>query len=202
MHYQKKTKYRQSALTQHGKRIKMTNSRVINFVSNLKKGCGTRIETETVPKMNKGGNPFFGRVTKKTVYTGVQLGTSYQNGVESAQTRSGETAGYQSEKPNGKHYINEFILQSDKDNEVYYLQFQYTQGQLNANTVKITSTYFVDGKAATEAELNDLKAFLGTHSPSKKQMEAGVDLDEIRFYLAPKIENVTKIVQGSYIYEK
>jgi hypothetical protein len=55
---------------------------------NSRPGQFIGLVTETVPDMRKTGNPFFGRVTKKS-FTTVQIGASYTNAVNNRREKEG-----------------------------------------------------------------------------------------------------------------
>jgi hypothetical protein len=174
----------------------------IDFFSALNKGVGTNVFTTTIPQMRKTNNPFVGRVQKLTMYSGVVLGTNYENSVNACAERSGSTETFISEKPMGKHYINPFLLASDKDESVLYLQIQYTEAMLQKGIVKIHSIFLLDGKEATEKEVEAIKQFIPTKVAPKKQLEVGVDLDKVRYYIAPKLSNVVALKQGGAIWDE
>ena len=99
-------------------------STISEFVNNVARGTfGITLIAVTEPKMNKKGNPFFGRVQKATYMSNVALGYDYENVVNARLERKGETADYVAEKPKGKNWdIFPFILKSDKDESIKYLR--------------------------------------------------------------------------------
>ena len=173
----------------------------LEFVLGLGKGVATNVIIRTIPAMRKTNNPYVGRVEKVTNYTGVQLGTSYNNSVANSISRSGSTEEFVVAKPNGKHYINDFLLQSDKD-DTKYLQMQYTKKMLNHNLVTVNSFLLIDGKKATIEEENAIKSFCSSNNGSKKQENSGVTKEEQRIYICPKLDNVIYIKQGGAIWQE
>lgn len=174
----------------------------VQLFTNLTKGVGTSVLTATVPQMRKTNNPYIDRVLKITLYSGVSVGTNYENSVNKCAERSGSTETFITEKPNGKHYINDFLLASDKDENVLYFQIQYTEKMLQSGIVKIDSYYLIDKRLATDAEVAEIKKFMPTKVAPKKQLEAGVDLDKVRYYIAPKLSNVIGLKQGGAIWDE
>lgn len=179
----------------------MENNMVNNLVNGLKnyaKGSfGTIVSTITTPKMNKGGkmgvapNPLYNRVEKHTTYTNVRLGVSYENVIRAKMERNGENPdNWQSQASSVGKYYNEFLLQSRKEENQFYIKIG-----LFPNT-KTETTYFVDGIPATDEQLAIIKAYTPEKTAPTKQTEAGIPEDEVYNVVSPKLENVVSITQG------
>lgn len=173
----------------------------MNGMKNYNKGTfGTCVETFTTPEMNKGGrggiapNPLYNRVEKHTIYTNVRLGVSYENVIKAKMERAGEDpANWQSQASNVGKFYNEYLLQSRKDENQFYLKIG-----LFPNT-KTESTYFVDGIQATKEQLEIIKAYTPAKSKPAKQIEAGIPEDEVYIIVSPKLDNVAKIQHGERV---
>ena len=172
------------------------------FINGLNKGAAISIIYCTEPKMNKKNNPFFGRVKKVTSQSGIHCGTSYENSVNNALSRSGSTEHFDSAKPNGKHYISDFIQASNSDESVHYFPLQYTRKQVNEGLVKTKSYYLVDNRLATASEVELIKQFLPTKKPSSKQINHGMNEENEVIYIAPKVCNILAIKQGGAIFDE
>lgn len=176
----------------------MMVSSLMNGMKNYRKGSfGTIVSTITTPKMNKGGkmgvapNPLYNRVEKHTTYTNVRLGVSYENVIKAKMQRNGENPdNWQSQASSVGKYYNDFLLQSRKEENQFYLKIG-----LFPNTTT-ESTYFVDGRPATDEEMAIINAYTPEKTAPTKQTEAGIPEDEVYFIVSPKLDNVVSITQG------
>ena len=166
---------------------------MVNFLGSINKGTfGTTLIVVTEPKMNKRNNPYFGRVHKATCLTNVAIGYSYENTVNNRLAREGADAEFQSQKPNGRSWVEgmeNILLVSDKDAEQMYLR---TTMLRNTNS---KSVYLIDGRKATEEEVEIIKTFLVKSSkPSNQGLSESVI---VRDY---KLEGVLALTQGAKEY--
>ena len=132
-------------------------------------------------------------VTKVVRYGGVTLGTNYKRSVDNALNRSGVTESYNSGKSWHTYYNDFFEVHKDDANK-FYLQLQWT----NKQPCTTDTTFMVGGKVATEAQLEEI-IFWGNikpHELSKRQIEQGVDIAEVRIYNCVAVENIKSIQQG------
>ena len=166
-----------------------------NFTRNT---FGVKVQTITEPKMNKTGNPYYGRVRKITEYVNVAIGRNYYNAMAARLERSGidaNVADIPQEKPRGKHHWGEgeIFLQSDKDDSVFYLRLT-----MNANT-KRNVTYLLDGKVATEEQIAEFKPWLPKVYASVKQSALGLGEQEQVIVNDVLLSNVIEVRQGDRV---
>lgn len=136
---------------------KMTKTELINAIEALNRRGGAfyGFETITSPKLNKKsratGAPFHGVVTIHATFSAM-VGVNYENAVNNAKERNGEDRNFEAQKPFGKHYVegSKYLLQADKDPSKFYIAVDKVGG--------MKKTFFIDGREATEAEVEDLKA--------------------------------------------
>lgn len=166
---------------------------------------GVNVETMTEPKMNKGGrcgvepNPFYGRVKKHTIYSNTAIGCDYENCCNNAANRKEDGSGtMETEKPKGRTKVDRFMSVSDKDSNQFYLDIPLRP---NGQT-KITSTFLVDGKPATDKQMAVIKQYLPKEYESQKQTAIGLHGAEQVQYRAVKVENVISIAQGAKVCYK
>lgn len=167
---------------------------VVNFLNGMVRNTfGVVVTTSTEPRMNKTGNPYFGRVRKVSVITNVALGRDYQNAVNARLEREGLAADFKAEKPNGKHHFGEggYLLQSDKDETKFYLRLTE-----NKNTTRKV-VWLLDGREATDDEVAAIKAFIPLYGGSAKQAAFGLN-EEVKV-TDVLLENVTEIRQGNKV---
>ena len=175
----------------------MENSAVQAISQFPKAVFGVRVVTNTEPKMRKTNNPYIGRVRKLTEYSNAMLGVDYQNAVNNRLERAGFEADYKAEAPKGKKHYNSFFYQSLKDESVFYLKIGFYKNK------GIKRSWLVDGREATEQEINEFSAFLQESSNEgvKKQEEAGLSVEEQYTIVAPKLENVVSVTLGERVVE-
>lgn len=124
-------------------------------------------------------------IKKLAVYNGIQFGTSYENGVTNALTRNGIDAEFKAEPMKGKvWYAYPRVEQSIKDANQYYVRFTRTKA------TKVTSCYIIDGRKATEAEVEVIKSYLYATSTSAKQTALGLADEEQKKPFSPKFESI------------
>lgn len=170
---------------------------VNEFCNNINKGTfGISLVAVTEPKMNKKGNPFFGRVKKATYITNVALGYTYENVVNNRLDRKGLESNFESEKPKGKSWLEfPYLLVSDKDNTQQYLR---TTMRKNS---KIDNIYLLDGKIVNDLDIiNQIKQWLPKPSTSAKQETFGLAEEEQVIVRDFKVENIVSLMQGEKKY--
>lgn len=101
-----------------GQIIELNVNELTNLLKSKEKGTWCFMETETKVRMNKTGNPFFDKVTKKT-YWNVLMGNSYKDRVEK---ETGITE-FTPEKNNVGGHVSKCVLHNDKTGKDY-LQFE------------------------------------------------------------------------------
>ncbi len=183
--------------------LKMQNEN-LNF-DELKAKLGNKslfasIITETDPRMRKTNNPLNGRVVKRTTSV-IQLGNNYQSAIENRTEKlNGEKADYVAEKPKGKTFVKGYenlVLQSDKDPSQKYLRTYYNMANSDPKV-----EYLVDGKPATDEELETIKSFLPPKAPSKKQESAGLN-EEVQIMPRDyKVESVVELKLGDFHFSR
>lgn len=172
---------------------------VSEFTQNVSRGTfGISLITLTEPKMNKRGNPFYGRVHKATYMTNVALGYDYENTANQRLERKGLEADFKAAKPNGKSWCEyPYILQADKDASVKYLRCT-----MRSNT-KAKSIFILDGQLVTDASVEaEIKSFIPKPSISQKQAESGLEEKEQVVVRDYKLEGIIYLGQGEKSFNR
>lgn len=190
------TKYNTKNIT----KMAQTNNTIVDFTNNVISGTfGVSMLSITEPRMRKTNNPYFGRVRKASLLTNVALGYNYENNVKIRLERKGldeNAKAFTSEKPKGKSWERpNWILFADADPNKKYLRCTMRP------TTKAVVRYIVDGKIATDKQVEEIKEFLYA-STSKKQEAHGLEEEEqviVRDYL---FDNIMYLAQGSTTYAK
>ena len=172
----------------------------IQSISELRKGVfGVHVTTHTEPKMNRTNNPYYGRVRKVTDYHNIALGTDYANTINNRLERLGIEGNYVAEKAKGMHRYNDFLLQSDKDENQFYLNIIFDRSEGSHTDEEV---YLVDGRLATAEETKEIKWWIEqakSKSGCDKQEKAGLDKKEQVRIIRPKLQNVVKITLGARV---
>jgi len=136
------------------------------------------IETATKPKMNKTNNPYYGRVEKHTAYLSVDFGKNYTDEVNRRRAEEGKSTDFQAQKSLYES-VNEYFV---KRGEQVYLRFMFSKD------TETKSIYTIDGRPATDAEVEQIKAFMPNKGKHTNQgLERQVDIRIV------KIENIVSL---------
>lgn len=136
----------------------MTKDEFAEYMNNLNNGSHTKgsIVTLTVARMNKTGNPYFGRVMKLSKWN-FGCNTSHTTKSENIRERNGIEGEFVS---NGSYVVadkkNFVVCSKDDDPSKKYIRL-YTDP--NGDEVSFTE-YYIDNVKATEFEIEQLKTFL------------------------------------------
>lgn len=168
------------------------------FIESISNGCYFALTTVTEPKLNKRNNPYFGRVTKKSVVTGLRTGVSYERCIDASLSRNNIDDHIVTEKPFGKTWVvlNK-ILMSDKDNNQLYLRTSWDK-----STKVQSSTLYLDGQEVTDPDiLAEIKSFMPKPSESKKQADLGLTGQEQISIKDYKFESIQEIKCGDKVWK-
>ena len=163
-----------------------TNNIIDKINERVKPGTfGITLVTLTDVNLPKTNNPLYGRVTKFTITANAQLGISYKSQVEN---RSNSEEHFHAQKQSGQHYYDRFFNVSDRNADQYYLRVGYRKNSSSS------STYMVDGREATPAEIEIIKSYQKPQPMASTQLAYGVTEEVIwRTY---KEDNVLQVYIG------
>ena len=173
---------------------------VSEFTKSVSRGTfGITLIKITEPKMNKKGNPYFGRVHKATYMANVALGYDYENSVNNRLDKKGLDASFEAEKPKGKSWLEyPYILQADKDATQHYLRCT-----MRRNTTTKT-VLLLDGKIVTDDSIEkEIKSFFPKVTTSQKQAESGLnDSKEQVIVRDYKLQGIIYLGQGDKVFNR
>lgn len=160
--------------------------KMINTLAGFKGFTFVGCTYENEVRMNKTGNPYYGRVTKRVEGTFCFNG-SYENMVNNKIDRKGvEGEDFKSAPLVWGQWMagaeNRIITHKG---ETYVRLYPHPNG--------CKTTYFLDGREVWDAELEYIKQFFPTRKPSAKQENAGLSKDEQVIPLAIKVSNIKKL---------
>lgn len=157
--------------------------------------------------MNKGRganrNPFLGRVIIAKEYSGYVMGTDYLNSITNTANRMGNE-GAEAELKAVWHkpceVFGEWFSTDKKTESKIYLKLQRNEKQVGFKT---TTTYYLDGEVATDAERTAIESWLKKKSNnlSSTQVEMGIDKEHEQHFILPQLDTIVTIKQGDKVLE-
>lgn len=173
---------------------------LVGIVIALRNGSHTfgSILTNSVPEMRKTNNPFLGRVTKLSKWS-FGLNTEYYSKLIKEMERQGidpsaltkEPSNY--ERYNGKPNCPVLKLKSDPS-KLYLALFP------NKDGVSFVE-YYIDGRLATDFEVEQIKSFEYGSKPSAKQTALGIEAERQVKIRTTKLESVVAITLEGQTYK-
>jgi hypothetical protein len=101
----------------------ITSSELVEILKTQKTGSFAFIKIETVLKMNKKNNPYFGLITKKSEIR-ILLGSNYQNRVNNNLEKENKVSDFIAESCKVGNHISSCVLYNE-NTQLFYLQYEY-----------------------------------------------------------------------------
>ena len=178
----------------------ITKSELVEKMLTLRNGSHTfgSVVLATEPKMNKGGNPFYGRVTKLAKWS-FGVNTEYYTKVVKEMERQGLDASALTREPSN------YVRYNDKPNcSVLKLKSDLSKLYLslfpNKDGVSFVE-YYIDGVLATEFETAQIKSWENGKKPSAKQSELGISADKEIKIRTIKLDSIVAITLEGATYK-
>jgi hypothetical protein len=174
-----------------------TTSAIFNALASAKGYQFVGITYITEVKMNKSGNPYYGRVTKRTKVQ-VDFNGVYQNKVNNSIGRNLGVEGefVTSPLPYGKWMVGLVNKFYEHKGEIYLRLYEHKGAVAHV-------TYYLDGVEIGEREMENLRPHLPKNSwYSKKQAEMGLSKSEMVKPYGVKLKNVESITLNGVTYTK
>lgn len=173
---------------------------LVGIMLELRNGSHTfgSILCNSVPEMRKTNNPFLGRVTKLSKWT-FGLNTQYYSKLVAEMQRQGIDPSTLTKEPsnyewyNGKRNCPVLKLKSDPS-KLYLALFP------NKDGVSFVE-YYIDGRLATDFEVEQIKSFEYGSKPSAKQTALGIETDRQVKIRTTKLESVVAITLEGQTYK-
>lgn len=146
------------------------NASLLNALQGIHKGTFAHIEYNGDEKLPKYLG--LGIVTKRTSGT-IQLNYSYENAVNNRLEKQGEERTFEAQSlPWGQWFINNLIIAHKGES---YLRFYTFSG------ASMTTQYFVDGRPATDEEVQAIQDYKASRSKGSKTQEgAGLEDNQVK----------------------
>ena len=119
---------------------------LVQILSNIEKPTFCNIVTETVPKMRKTNNPFFGRIVKLNE-TRILIGTNYENRVNNNLSKENKETDFVVSKNNVGEHFSKCVL-FNENTQKFYLQYE------RFDEIKPKTTYLCDGQPIEKSQFD------------------------------------------------
>ena len=164
---------------------------IFNALASVKGHQFVGIVMTTSVKMNKTGNPYYGRLTKRT-HASMSFNYDYENAVNNRLEKKGLERNFDGSKLPWGEWLeyNRFISHKG---EVYVRLYE-----IPTNTPKVE--YLLDGVAVSAEELENIKPYLPTRKASAKQEDAGLEDREQVYPKAVNLLNIESITISGVTY--
>jgi hypothetical protein len=185
-----------------GKRIEsvvVTYSQFVAILSDYKAGGQfVNVVMNTEPEMNKGRganrNPFLGRVRKISV-ANYRFNSDYERICRKRQVRNGEEPTFVADAISGRHWlVRNKVEQSNKDESTLYMRLYVAPND------GYKCIYLLDGRLATPNEVTEIRAWFPKKEYSKKQLLAGIPIEEQLEVRSPKFSSIYRVKMGHIKY--
>ena len=88
----------------------LKKSELVRKLASISGACPVTFYTETIPKMNKNGNPYFGRVIKRSKVNGM-IEFDYSNSVNNQRLRENKEADFQAKQRSWGQHITPTLIE-------------------------------------------------------------------------------------------
>lgn len=182
-------------MTKEKQVVKVSVSELIDVLKQVEKSTFVGVTMETIPTMNKTGNPFYNTETKsfnvkKLSTCNYLIGNGYEDRVNSNEQKEGLEGDFVSLKPTGKTHVSKCVLVDDKTGLTHYLMVE------RFDEILPKVEYFKDGQPMNEIDRTILNDWLKKSSDTTRQEQ-----ERIVSVITPKIENIKKLSLNGVVYE-
>ena len=137
---------------------KITQQELLTLLMNVEKPTFTNIVSEVFPKMNKTGNPYFGKVVKKSKGN-YFIGGSYEEMVKTRMEKEGMEPTFESKECSVGEHISKCVQYNDNTKKHYLQYFTF-------ETSKPKSTFEFEGN---EIDKQLFESFMVKKSENSRQ---------------------------------
>jgi len=164
---------------------KITQQELLTLLMNVEKPTFTNIVSEVFPKMNKTGNPYFGKVVKKSKGN-YFIGGSYEDMVNNRMEKEGMEPTFESKECSVGEHISKCVQYNDNTKKHYLQYFTFP-------TSKPSSTFEFEGN---EIDKQLFESFMVKKSENSRQPQ-----DNKHTPQSLTITNIKEISLGGVHYE-
>lgn len=156
----------------------------IRIFGQIEKPTMTNIVLETPLRMNKKGNPYFGKVMKRSSCNYL-VGMVYENRVNNNELKEGLEGDFKTESLKGKKHVNQVVLIDKETESTHYVMVE------RFFEIKPQVTYTFEGNSIEKVMFQD---FMIKYQENHKQQQ-----DRKVMVMTPKVENIKEFtLNGNY----
>ena len=141
--------------------MNITQNELLDILNSVEKSTFINLVTETKVRMNKTGNPFFDKVTKKSK-SNFLIGNDYGIRVTNNEKKEGIEGNFEVEEMKGKKHVSKCVCIDTKTESVYYLMVE------RFDEIKPQVEYTFEGNSI---EKTLFESYMVKVSESKKQVQ-------------------------------
>lgn len=141
--------------------MNITQNELLEILNSVEKSTFVNLVTETKVRMNKTGNPFFDKVTKKSK-SNFLIGNDYGIRVTNNEKKEGIEGNFEVEEMKGKKHVSKCVCIDTKTESVYYLMVE------RFDEIKPQVEYTFEGNSI---EKTLFESYMVKVSESKKQVQ-------------------------------
>ena len=141
--------------------MNITQNELLEILNSVEKSTFVNLVTETKVRMNKTGNPFFDKVTKKSK-SNFLIGNDYGIRVTNNEKKEGIEGNFEVEEMKGKKHVSKCVCIDTKTESVYYLMVE------RFDEIKPQVEYTFEGNSI---EKHLFESYMVKVSESKKQVQ-------------------------------
>ena len=141
--------------------MNITQNELLEILNSVEKSTFVNLVTETKVRMNKTGNPFFDKVTKKSK-SNFLIGNDYGIRVTTNEKKEGIEGNFEVEEMKGKKHVSKCVCIDTKTESVYYLMVE------RFDEIKPQVEYTFEGNSI---EKHLFESYMVKVSESKKQVQ-------------------------------
>jgi len=164
---------------------KITQQELLTLLMNVEKPTFTNVVSEVIPKMNKTGNPYFGKVVKKSKGN-YFIGGSYEDMVNVRMEKEGMEPTFESKECSVGTHVSKCVQYNDNTKKHYLQYFTFP-------TSKPSSTFEFEGN---EIDKQLFESFMVKKSEKSRQPQ-----DNKHQPQSLTISNIKEISLGGVHYE-
>ena len=166
--------------------VKVTESELVSLMMTVNGSTFINLVTETDVRMNKTGNPYFGRV-KKMSSRNYLIGNDYEKRVVTNGEKEG-VDGFEVGELKGKHHVSKCVLQSDKDESVFYLMVELF------DEIPPIVEYSCEGDPIEKQLFEDymVKVYENKSQPQERKVKV----------ITPKFSSIKRLSMNGVVYVK
>jgi hypothetical protein len=165
--------------------MKITKNELIVILSNQEKGTFVNLVTETKVRMNKKGNPYYGKVIKRSKCNYL-LGMEYESRVRTNEEKEGLDPDFKTEKNKVGQHVSKCVLFNEKTGLHYVMVERFDE-------IKPNVQYLFEDNSIDKVLFND---FMIKYQESQKQEQ-----ERKVHVLSFTIDNVKELTLNKIKYE-